>query len=84
MFYICNRKMQNMIHFWPILYIYEILHTIQIFARCMLLVVVIGMIHGMLVMPVIFALLDTVPRKLTAKSRKQHLASTVTVVTVVT
>lgn len=47
----------------------------------MLLVVVIGMVHGMLVMPVIFALLDTVPRKL--KPRKQHLASTVTVVTVV-
>uniref|UniRef100_A0A1I7TG40 SSD domain-containing protein n=1 Tax=Caenorhabditis tropicalis TaxID=1561998 RepID=A0A1I7TG40_9PELO len=60
------------------------LNMAQIFAKCMLLVVVIGMIHGMLVMPVIFALLDTVPRKLTLKSRKQHLASTVTVVTVVT
>lgn len=60
------------------------LNMAQIFAKCMLLVVVIGMVHGMLVMPVIFSLLDTVPRKLTAKSRKQHLASTVTVVTVVT
>lgn len=48
----------------------------------MLLVVVIGMIHGMLVMPVIFALLDTVPRKLTSKSRKEN-QSTVTVVTTV-
>ncbi|CCD62841.2 SSD domain-containing protein [Caenorhabditis elegans] len=57
------------------------LNMAQIFAKCMLLVVVIGMVHGMLVMPVIFALLDTVPRKL--KPRKQHLASTVTVVTVV-
>lgn len=60
------------------------LNMAQIFAKCMLLVVLIGMVHGMLVMPVIFSLLDTVPRKLAPKSRKQHLASTVTVVTVVT
>ncbi|CAI2347255.1 unnamed protein product [Caenorhabditis sp. 36 PRJEB53466] len=58
------------------------LNMAQIFAKCMLLVVVIGTIHGMLVMPVIFALLDTVPRKLTSKSRKQH-QSTVTVMTIV-
>ncbi|CAP27377.2 Protein CBR-PTR-3 [Caenorhabditis briggsae] len=60
------------------------LNMAQIFAKCMLLVVVIGMIHGMLVMPVIFSLLDTVPKKFAPKFKNQHLSSTVTVVTVIT
>uniref|UniRef100_A0A8R1HPI2 SSD domain-containing protein n=1 Tax=Caenorhabditis japonica TaxID=281687 RepID=A0A8R1HPI2_CAEJA len=58
------------------------LNMAQIFAKCMLLVVIIGMIHGMLVMPVIFALLDTVPKKLTSKTSRKN-ESTVTLVTIV-
>ncbi|CAB3404752.1 unnamed protein product [Caenorhabditis bovis] len=56
------------------------LNMAHIFGKCMLLVVVIGLIHGMLVMPVIFSLLDTVPRKFSPKSRA---VSTVTASTVI-
>ncbi|KAK6737947.1 hypothetical protein RB195_020192 [Necator americanus] len=39
------------------------LHMSQIFAECMLLVVLIGMIHGLLIIPVIFNLLSVFPSK---------------------
>ncbi|KHJ90494.1 patched family protein [Oesophagostomum dentatum] len=39
------------------------LHMSQIFAECMLLVVLIGMIHGLLIIPVIFNLLSLLPSR---------------------
>lgn len=39
------------------------LNMAQIFAKCMLLVVVLGTVHGLLVMPVIFTLISSFPLK---------------------
>ncbi|VDL74318.1 unnamed protein product [Nippostrongylus brasiliensis] len=39
------------------------LHMSQIFAECMLLVVLIGMIHGLLIIPVIFNLISAFPSR---------------------
>ncbi|CAD6192598.1 unnamed protein product [Caenorhabditis auriculariae] len=48
------------------------LNMAQVFAKCMLLVVLIGLAHGMLVMPVLFSLLAAVPRRL---SRHPNVAA---------
>ncbi|CAI4232515.1 unnamed protein product [Auanema sp. JU1783] len=56
------------------------LHMSQLFAKCMLLVVVIGMIHGLVVIPVMFNLMSALPRKVSyAVSSQQHRAISVEV-----
>ncbi|KAJ1361353.1 hypothetical protein KIN20_020574 [Parelaphostrongylus tenuis] len=49
------------------------LHMSQTFAECMLLVVIIGMIHGILIIPVIFNLISMFPSR---RIRDAHCSST--------